>query len=69
MRLKPEYRHQWRKFHIGIDAKTFQIRAVQLTTNNISDSKVLGNLLDQISPDDQIDSVYADGAYDTKYCR
>ncbi|WP_416202121.1 hypothetical protein [Acinetobacter sp. 1592897] len=26
---------------MGIDAKTLQIRAVQLTTNNVSDSQVL----------------------------
>ena len=31
----------------GIDAKTLQ-SAVQLTTNNVSDSQVLGDLLDQI---------------------
>jgi hypothetical protein len=43
---QPEYRRQWRKLHIGIDAKTLQIRAVQLTTNNVSDSQVLGDLLD-----------------------
>ena len=36
-----EYRRQWHKLHIGIDAKTLQIRAVQVTTNNISDSQVL----------------------------
>ena len=30
----PENRRQWRKLHIGIDAKTLQIRAVQLTTNS-----------------------------------
>ena len=66
---QPEYRRQWRKLHIGIDAKTLQIRAVQLTTNNVSYSQVLGDLLDQISLDEQIDSVYTDGAYDTKQCR
>lgn len=66
---QPEYRRQWRKLHIGIDAKILQIRAVQLTTNNISDSQVLGDLLAQISPDEKIDSVYTDGAYDTKSCR
>ena len=66
---QPEYRRQWRKLHIGIDAKTLQIRAVQLTTNNVSDSQVLGDLLDQIPLDEQIDSVYTDGAYDTKQCR
>ena len=64
-----EYRRQWRKLHIGMDAKTLQIRAVQLTTNNVSDSQVLGDLLDQIPLDEQIDSVYTDGAYDTKQCR
>jgi hypothetical protein len=66
---QPEYRRQWRKLHIGIDAKTLQIRAVQLTTNNVSDSQVLGDLFDQIPLDEQIDSVYTDGAYDTKQCR
>ena len=64
-----EYRRQWRKLHIGIDAKTLQIRAIQLTTNNMSDSQVLGDLLDQIPQDEQIDSVYTGGAYDTKKCR
>ena len=64
-----EYRRQWRKLHIGIDAKTLQIRAVQLTTNNVSDSQVLGDLLAQIPLDERIDSVYTDGAYDTKQCR
>ncbi|EXC36198.1 transposase DDE domain protein, partial [Acinetobacter baumannii 99063] len=64
-----EYRRQWRKLHIGIDAKTLQIRAVQLTTNNVSDSQVLGDLLNQIPQDERIDSVYTDGAYDTKQCR
>ena len=46
-----------------------QIRAVQLTTNNVSDSQVLGDLLAQIPLDERIDSVYTDGAYDTKHCR
>ena len=68
-KLQPGYRRQWRKLHIGIEAKTLQIRAVQLTTNNVSDSQVLGDLLNQIPPDERIDSVYRDGAYDTKYCR
>ncbi len=64
-----EYRRQWRKLHIGIDAKTLQIRAVQLTTNDVSDSQVLEDLLAQIPLDEKIDSVYTDGAYDTKHCR
>ena len=66
---QPEYRRHWRKLHIGIDAEPLQIRSVQLTTNNVSDSQVLGDLLNQIPLDEQIDSVYTDGAYDTKQCR
>ncbi len=34
----------------------------------MSDSQVLGDLLNQIPLDEQIDSVYTDGAYDTKQC-
>ena len=57
------------KLHIAIDAETFQIHAVQLTTNNVSDSQVLEDLLAQIPFDEHIDSVYTDGAYSTKHCR
>ena len=66
---QPEYRRQWRKLHISIDAETIQRRAVQLTKNNVSDSQVLSDFLDQIPLYEGIDSVYTDGAYDTKCCR
>ena len=55
-----EYRRQWRKLHNSIDAKTLQIRVVQLTANNVSDSQVLEDLLAQIPLDEQIDSVYTE---------
>ena len=45
-----------------------QIRAVQLTTNNERFAST-GDLLAQIPLDERIDSVYTDGAYDTKHCR
>ena len=35
----------------------------------MNDSQVLGDLLDQIPEEEQIDSIYTDGAYDTKQCR
>ena len=38
-------------------------------SNNVSDTPVLGDLLNQIPQDERIDSVYTDGAYDTKQCR
>ena len=46
-----------------------QTRSVQLTTNNVSDSQVFGDLLSQIPLDERINSAYTDGAYDTKHCR
>lgn len=58
---QPEYRCQWCKLHIYMDAKTRQIRAVKLSTNSVSGSQVLGDLLNQIPPDEQIDSVYTIG--------
>jgi hypothetical protein len=51
---QPEYRRQWRKLYIDIDAETLQIPAVQLTKNNVRDSQLLGDLLDQIPPDERI---------------
>ena len=62
-------RRQLRKLHIGIDAETLQIREVQPTTNNVSDAQVFDDLLNQIPQEEQIDSVYTDGAYDTKQWR
>ena len=62
----PEYRRKWRKLHNSIDAKTLQIRAVQLTANNVSDSQVLEDLLAQIPLDEQIDSVYTEMVLMTK---
>jgi hypothetical protein len=63
-----EYRRQWRKVHLGIDASTLEIRAMEVTDNSIGDAPVLPALLDQIPADERIASVSGDGAYDTKDC-
>jgi hypothetical protein len=63
-----DYRRQWRKVHLGIDASTFEIRAMEVTDNSIGDAPVLPALLDQIPADELIASVSGDGAYDTKDC-
>ena len=63
-----EYRRQWRKVHLGIDAQTLEIRAIEVTDNAVGDAPVLPHLLEQIAPDEPIASVSADGAYDTKAC-
>ncbi len=61
-------RRIWRKVHLGIDEKTLEIRAVEFTSSNICDAPILPELLDQIPPDQEIDSVTVDGAYDTRKC-
>ncbi len=63
-----DYRRQWRKVHLGIDASTLEIRAMEVTDNSIGDAPVLPALLDQIPADESIASVSGDGAYDTKDC-
>jgi len=52
----------------GIDEETLEVRTVEVTTSNIGDAPMLPELLDQISPDQDIGSVTADGAYDTRKC-
>lgn len=64
-----EYRREWRKVHLGIDAQTLEIRAVEVTSNAIGDAPMLPKLLAQIPPEEAIASVCADGAYDTRACR
>lgn len=61
-------RRIWRKIHIGIDEETLEVRAVEITGSNIGDAPILPDLLDQIGGDQDIASVTADGAYDTRKC-
>jgi hypothetical protein len=63
-----DYRRQWRKVHLGIDATTLEIRAIEVTDNATGDAPMLSCLLNQISEDESIASVSGDGAYDTKLC-
>ena len=62
----PERRRQWRKLHIGIDAQTLQIRAICVTSNNVSDAAVIPELLHQLPEDEKLESLTGDGAYDTQ---
>ncbi len=61
-------RRVWRKIHIGIDEQTLEIRAVEITSSNTGDAPMLPHLLNQIPRDQQIGSVTAYGAYDTRRC-
>ena len=55
-------RRRWRKLHLGIDADTHEIVAVELTPDDIGDISEIPDLLDQIDAD--VASMTADGAYD-----
>ncbi len=44
------------------------MRSVQDTASNIGDAPMLSKLLNQIISDQDIGSVTADGAYDTRKC-
>ena len=61
-------RRVWRKVHLGIDEQTLEIRAVEVTSSDVGDAPMLPELLAQIAADQDIASVTADGAYDTRKC-
>lgn len=61
-------RRQWRKVHIGMDAQTGDVRAVEFTSSRQGDSPMLPDLLAQLPEHEEIGSVTADGAYDTRRC-
>ncbi|MGF6528994.1 hypothetical protein ABID77_004307 [Variovorax sp. PvP013] len=63
-----DYRGQWRKVHLGVDAQTLEIRAIEVTDNAIGDAPILPQLPAQIPEDELLCSVSADGAYDTRAC-
>ena len=61
-----DYPRQWRKAHLGIDAQTLEIRAIEVTSNSVGDAPVLPELLTQVAT--PMATVTGDGAYDTKAC-
>jgi len=61
-------RRLWRKLYIGVGEKTLEIRAVEVMSSNIGDAPMLPDLLTQIPSDQELGSVTADGAYDTRKC-
>jgi Transposase DDE domain len=64
----PSKPRDWRKVHLGIDAESLEIRAIEITGSRVGDAPMLPDLLDQIPGDQSIGIVTADGAYDTRAC-
>ena len=54
-------RRSWRKLHLGVDAESGEIVAIELTRKEIDDATRRAPLLDQIS--DSVASFTADGAF------
>jgi hypothetical protein len=55
-------RRAWRKLHLGVDAGTGRIEAVELTGSETDDGSRVGPLLDQVAG--PVASFTGDGAYD-----
>src|SRR4051812_11004434 len=55
-------RRSWKKLHLGVDADTGRIEAVELTTSEVDDGSRVGPLLDQV--EGAVASLTGDGAYD-----
>ncbi len=68
MKLGADYRHQWRKVLLGIDAQPLEVRAIDITDNAIGDASMQPELLAQIPHEDPLHSVSADVTCDTKAC-
>ena len=67
-RQLPAIAERGRKVHLAMDTATSDIRAVEFTPSSDGDSPILPELLNQISEDEAIGTVTADGAYDTRRC-
>ena len=52
-------RRLWRTILIGIDEETLEIRAIEVTSSGIGDAPMLPDLLNHISPDQDLGSVTA----------
>jgi IS5 family transposase len=61
-------RRTWRKLHLGVDEATQLIVVGDLTLNSTGDQEHLPDLLDDLPEDIDLNSVTADGIYDTWDC-
>lgn len=59
-------RRTWRKLHLGVDEQTGEIVAAVLSSNNLSDSETLPQLLEQVA--EPLAQVSGDGSYDKRPC-
>jgi hypothetical protein len=58
----------WPEIHLGIGEQTLEIREVEIIGSHIGDAPVLADLLSQMAVEEEIGSVTAEGARDTRKC-
>lgn len=66
--IGPSDNGERREVHLAMDVATSDIRAVEFISSSDGDSPVLPDLLGQIPEGEDIGTVTADGAYDTRRC-
>lgn len=59
-------RRVWRKVHLAVDARSHEIRAVEMTDHRHGDGEILPDLLAQVPKEERIADIGGDGAYDTR---
>lgn len=59
---------RWKKLHIGVDETTKDILVGEVSGNETADSEAFPILLNQLPPEQFINQVSADGAYDKRRC-
>ena len=59
-------RRTWRKLHLGVNERSGEIVAAVLSSNSVSDSEVLPQLLEQV--EEPIAQLSGDGGYDKRPC-
>lgn len=63
-----DHRRQWHKVHLGIDATTLEIWAIEVSDNANRDAAMSPCLLNKISGGGSVARLSGDGAYDKKLC-
>ncbi|MEZ9128122.1 IS5 family transposase [Vibrio splendidus] len=61
-----EKRRTWRKLHLAVDVETHEAISAEISLVSVGDSEVMPTLLNPLRR--KVDTVSADGAYDTKSC-
>jgi hypothetical protein len=66
MRQKWKVRRGWVKVHVSADVETRQILGVEITSEEVGDSRMFESLVEQSMGSGKVSKVLADGAYDKR---